>query len=660
MTGRAIYLASGKRVRISVLAFALGTAASLLGCVEQPKPTPGAQPYVDQGYKAGVPNFMHGTVFERADVANIDPYPVTGYSLVVNLHETGDNSGIPTSVRTAMIKRMALAGFGQHDDPSLRTLQPEDMLRDKRVAIVQVIGMMPAGVRRGQQFDLIVRSMPRSHTTSLAHGHLYNADLAVRGLELPDGAGEVMAYADAGDLMIAPSLALDAASRSAADVAAPDLSSQLCTAAVMNGGRAAQDRPIFLQLRVPQASIARTIENRVNTRYQSLPNDRHAANAQDEALIDLFVPYSFNGDWRHFVAVVNHLYLADTPQFVNDKVKSLVAAAHAPGAPLSDISYCLEGFGPGAVPLYAELMDDPDPAVAFAGARAAAFCSNTDAIDVLGRLADNTAFPQQLAAVQTLSELPTSPAVDRYLEPLLASSKTDLRIAAYKILASHQNRRIITATLPGHFTMDLVDWDGPPMVYATRTGDERIVIFGRKVMVGTPLVFSAMQNQFTISSNDAGDSLTLFYRENRRDQPIRVESRPILAEVIARLGGSAPEKEDHLQFSYPDVVAIISGLAEAHALTVADSSGNIAAADFVLEQPQQLTDALAAAGLDGRPQGTAAPAAGPSAPGVTGQPMLGTPTPTGEVPSFSSPNPAPASGSGNSDPSHSVPTFGNP
>lgn len=638
--------------RLALCAVALVAA---LGCGDAEKPPVAPQPYVDQGYKSGLAYYMHGTVFERTDMGNTDPFPVTGYSLVVNLQNTGDNTGIPTVVREAMIKKMALSGFGQHEDPELARLQPEEVLRDKRVAIVEVIGMLPVGVRQGQHFDISVRAMPRSRTSSLAHGHLYNTELRQRGLDEPAGGGMILAYADAGDVFVNPAYALEGVDGSYEGTSKMQVSASLRNGTVLDAGRATEDRPIFLELRVPQASIARAIEARVNNRFQQQEDDRPAAAAQDEGLVELYVPYYFNGDWKHFTEVVNHLYLNDSADVAAQKTRQLISAAHQPDANLTDISYCLEGLGPSVVPIYESMMYDANPAIAFAAARAAVFCNDPSAVDVLMQMASNSGHPYQLAAVHTLGQLPASQLIASRLEPLLGSDQTLVRIEAYKILAAAGERRIVTEDLPGRFKVDVVDYPGAPLIFASRTGQPRLAIFGQSTAVAPPVVFAAMHNRFTISSDDLGTYLTLFYRDPRQRDPVQLRSGLMLPEVVTRLGGKSLEDEDHLDLSYSDVVAILAGMTQSHYIVSTDSAGKIAEASFVLDREAVESDVLAAASLDARPQGNSTiPPRHPSSAGdVSQQPGAGD-TYSGEVPSFDQ---SPAANDAGA--SHSVPSFGN-
>ena len=630
-----------------------------------PQPAP---VFTDSGYKPDLPDYMRGTVYERTDLANIQPYSVSAYSLVVNLDGTADNSEIPTVVRQAIIKRMALQGFGMRNgDEQYSHMQPEEVLRSKRVAIVQVEGRLPVGARAGQRFDVIVRAMPRSATSSLAHGHLYETELYNRGLEQPNTRATILAFAKSGDVFVNPQYALDAEPT-------PTAKASLRRGIVMGSGLCAEDRAIFLQLRVPQASIARTIEARIINRFQE-ESDRPAAAAQNEDLVALYVPLSFNGDWQHFVGIVNHLYLNNSPEFYAQKARQLVADAHKPGVHLDDISYCLEGLGPQVLPTYHELIDDPDPAISYFAARAAANVGDRGALTALVDIATDRNDVYQEAAIHALGGLTGSiagsPEVDRALEPLLSSDQALVRIEAYKILADHEDRLILSEPVNQHFMLDIVDCGGPPLVYATQQGLPRLAIFGRNQMIVPPVTFMAMQQRLTIASNESGDGLTVFYRDPTQTDPVQINCGLSLGELVARLGGMGPEDQDKPDFTYGDIVAIMRNLSDSHTLGGVGDSGQLAMTSMVLEQPPELLAALSQApslSTTGRPQGrgtgvnpttpsgatpssASPPSMGPISPETT------SPEPGSSVPSFSSSSSGSDSGAGSAGTSQ-VPSFG--
>src|SRR5947209_2717135 len=87
-------------------ALAAGCCAGmfLAGCnTTPPKPPPLIPKHPDLGPKANVPPFLHGSIWERVELGNTEPYPVSSYGLVVNLANTGDTTG-PQAVREYITK----------------------------------------------------------------------------------------------------------------------------------------------------------------------------------------------------------------------------------------------------------------------------------------------------------------------------------------------------------------------------------------------------------------------------------------------------------------------------------------------------------------------------------------------------------------------------
>ena len=166
------------------------------------------------------------------------------------------------------------------------------------------------------------------------------------------------------------------------------------------------------------------------------------------------------------------------------------------------------------------------------------------------------------------------------------------------------------------FVLDVVPSHGTPIVYATRTGMPRIAIIGTMPQIMTPVMFRAMEDRFTISSREVGDSITIFFRTpaakdsdggfhtQRMPDPIKMISSPDLAEVIERLGGICNDDEKPLNFTYSEVVAILQKLHDGKQLVAANNGQYIPAA-FVLQEPPALQNMIYnAPSVDiGRPQG---------------------------------------------------------
>jgi hypothetical protein len=592
-------MTSHLRFTLRRLLLCAGPALALLpaaGCdqMKAEAPTPIPKRYEDLGEKPNVPDFMVGTIWERVEMGNTNGYPVSGYGLVVNLDHSGNNDQLPTAVKAYMVAQMVKRGFGSPLLPGYRNLSPEAVLADDRVSVVQVDALLPPGVRRGQQFDVRVSVLPRAQTTSLAHGELYLTDLAINGADPHNPIGKINVMGEAeGFVFVNPAYALDVAS-----VPVGPARAALRTGIIMNGAIALADRPIFLRLREPQASISRAIEQRIISRFKG---EQNVAVANDEGIVSLYVPESYQKNWQHFIGVALHTYMNESPEFETMRARQLTEEAVQPDADLGDISYCWEAIGTPALPFVSKLLTDPSPKVAFAAARAAAFIGDpTEAAQAaLMQMARTPDHPFQLNAVQVLGELPSSPAVNRMLRELLDSDQTLVRIEAYNVLAQNHDETIFSKVVtedPNNqkFILDVVPSQGPPLMYATRSGDPRIAIIGDPPHLMQPITFTALDNRLSISSALPSGPVTIFYRDPFLDKPVKMLANPDAAEIIRRLGGDVAEGETPLDLTYCQVVAILQALSDRQLLCT-QHGGVLNLAPFVLQQPPRLEQTITSA-----------------------------------------------------------------
>jgi hypothetical protein len=606
------------------------------GCASKAPPPAPKEPLWPTLPLQQVPDFMQGTLFERVRFSALEEMPVYGYSLAVNLHDTGD-SNAPSFVRDYIIKQMLLRGFDSYVMGTYQNVSPEQMLRDKRVAIVAVEGRLPVGARSGQSFDVIVRSLQHNSTKSLAHGDLYQCDLSQIGLIEPSGIeARLQAFVPGGPIFVNPAYALTEGATTQ-----PGTPATLRVGTVLNGGVVRADRPINLQLRRPQVSTARAIEALISQRWQAPTQmgmvhgdkDDVVAKAENQGLVLIYVPPQYKGDWKHFLGVVSHLYLNQSPEFLAARLRQLVEKAHDPNVSLADISLCWEAMGPEALPSFEPLISDPDPDIAFAAARAAAFLGDSPARQALAQMALDPAQHNQLEAVRILGELPDSPEIDHLMAQLLDSDRADVRIEAYRLLVGSPDMQaepsddkadnevrhhygIVTYNIAHRFLLDIVPSQGPPMVYATSTGVPRLAIIGHQLSLQTPLTFTAMDMRLSISSSDGTKLLTMFYRDPLSPDPVKVDTHNDLPEILARLGGEGPSDGQQFNLSFADVVAIAQQMVTSHevyGVNLADNSR--VEGIFQLERPILESDdwtSIPNENTEGRPQGDSGVVTGPA------------------------------------------------
>lgn len=550
-------------------------AAVVAGCGQDNKPKQTRNNPLPPRYEAlpareNVPAFMQGTVWEVSEIQNNRPYQVSSYGFVVGLAGTGNNNGTPLAVRNHMIDEMVKRGFGSQVE-GLKHLQPENMLRDPRTAIVEVYGYLPVGARSGQRIDVFAQAVTGSQTKSLAGGTLYLSDLRINGVDPLHPRGSVNVYAKAkGPIFVNPVYVTAEAGK--------PTHANLRGGVIMNGGIVMQDRPIWVRLRTPQLSTSRMVAEVVNLRFPPPgPNFRHAR-TQDEGIVHLYVPHQYKGDWEHFVGVINHLYLNPSSGFLVNKARQLVEEAQKPGAPLMNISYCWEGIGEPSLDFIRPLYGHPSPELAFAAARAGAFIGDAAADEALLTMASIDKHPFQYNAVKALGSLPESVRVTRMLGSLLSSGNAMVRVEAYRILAEWEAPIINSRTVRDQFIIDRIASDGPPLLYASRSGVPRIAIFGREMPLKQPMIFSALNSQLSISTAPDGRGLILFDRTmNAPRGGQQARSRPDVHELIWRLGGGS---DDGFRFTYSDLVGILKSLSDERYI----------AANFVLQDMPVMLD----------------------------------------------------------------------
>lgn len=561
-----------------------------------------------------VPAYLRGTILERTDLAGTEGLLVNAYSLVVDLPGTGDSTA-PTPVREFIIKEMLRRGFGSTLlQPGVERMTPERVLADPKAAIVRLDAFIPPGARRGQRFDAVVSVIEGNNTSNLTGGVVYRTDLKINGADPRAPSGQIETYASAeGPIFVNPVYSLDSAEPQGAAAAS------LRKGMILGGAVATQDRVLALRLRQPQLSFSRFIENRIDQHFQ----DPTVAAAQDEGIVHLTTPARFRGDWEHFAGLVAALHLNTAPDFVAARARELAEAAVLPDAPLLEISYAWEALGPVSLPTVAPLMEHPDPDVAFAAARAAAFLGDAGAPRALLAMAHAPSHPFRLTAVQTLGRLPPTPAVAKLLRELLEAPEPDVRIEAYRQLAAVKDGSIFSTVINDKFVLDVVPSGQPPLVYASRTGVPRLAILGNRPALELPVIFSAWGARLTISSQPGERFVTVFNRAQGVRRPAPVACRPDLAELVARLAGSGGADEAGLDLTYGDIVAVVRALAEQQMIMAGVADGRLVSAGFVLQDAPLVEDAILSApplpGDSGRPQG--APEEPPTEPTATSSAM---------------------------------------
>lgn len=551
-----------------VLALGCVTLLGLAGCRYDTEQPVADVRYRSVGPKEEFPDYLRGTILEVVEVGGVEPQIISGYGVLVNLPNTGADDGIPSPVRERILDTASVRGFGSvNTDGPLGELSVSLFLADPKTAIVRVDGIVPPGARRGDRIDVRVSALPNNTTTSLVGGMLYQTELHA-GIVNPRNPGERVNKAGVarGNMLVNPIFAGDDLTEVAQH---PGARQSLRSGIIPDGGvyqgtREIKDRIFVLKLREPGYRTARLIEQRINYFFGET-----VAAAQDEGVVVLRMPDAFAGDWEHFINMAVLLYRdTGSPEVADRMAQQLVDAAMAPERTpeeLAVISYAWEGLGRPVVSRLSPLLSDPNPAVAFHAARAAANVGDSAGIDALVSIAANPRDPYNVAAAEELGGLSggmaknTGESLKRRTRELLSAPSVPVRIAAYESLLLLEDKAIFSKDIGEQFYLDIVPGKGEPFIYASRSGTPRIALMGGHPRLSETAFASVFGARLTVSREGA-DKPAVIYHRPVVGQPVQAIVHPEMVEMIARLGGERPNGESGVYLSYGEVLAVLHRL----------------------------------------------------------------------------------------------------
>ncbi len=530
-------------------------SALLTGCESgKRKELPPEPPPPQRTEAAG--EVARGTVGAETLLVNVDPQALRGFGLVIGLDGRG-SSDCPTVIRDYLIDFMTKQVGPQSGDDK-RIKAPGQLIDSEDTAIVQVVGYVPAGSRRGTRIDLYVTALRGTATESLKGGMLLPTELRFfdqsasgRGLI----AGAVLGEAG-GPIFVNP-------------VPPPEASEDAIDprrGVILGGGRCTQSRDVRLRLMRPAYQTARRIERRINERFGQNPP---VADAESRGYVTLRTPPKYSRQPQRFRDVAVFVTLDNNPAARERKWRELASLVAAGGAPLEAIARCWEAGGRSVIPYINSFYDDRDANLRYYAARAGVRLADPVAVPALADIAANADHPQQLAAIEELGNSDSPQAAVRLI-PLLDDPQTRVRIAAYEALLrrSHPGirsvpfRDIIDRTQL-NFILDVVDCEGPPLVYVRQTRLPRIAVFGRAVPVLPPVFYSDPGDAVTLVTAEGSDELRLYAKAHGwMSEEIRVP--PSVDELIEAMASlplhDAANQLEGIGLSYSHVVRVLARL----------------------------------------------------------------------------------------------------
>ncbi|MBI1370415.1 MAG: hypothetical protein GC162_17405 [Planctomycetes bacterium] len=545
---------TGRTQRMKTLAMLMIAAAMMLpGCgpktVEAPPPAPPPPTYKG-------PEYLRGTIGSLATLQGYQPLLVSGYGLVVNLNGTG-SADCPPALREWLISEMAKRGFGQ-ESIGFGDLTPEQVLNSDRTAVVLVQGVVPRGATDGTHFDLQVKALPQTQTTSLEGGTLYTTDLRINGENFAAPAFGAIAKGH-GPLFINPFRDPTQTPETTTE------REQLLVGRVLGGGTMTASTPLLLITNQPSYRLTRQIADRINGRFPPDPTDKGPiAVPQSDTAIVINVIKRYQDNPQRMMDLLSHLYMNPTMDFAVDQANRLadVLAQPANADQADDIAVTWEGMGKTILPILRKLYDSPSPVVRMAALQAGAYLEDQRTADPLEALAASDHIGINDRATRMLGVLlkqkPENIRVANMLRELLDAEDVQVRVAAVDALSAADDTAIGRNVFNDSMEMARAHCT-KPMIYVARTGKPRIIIFNDRLSFQYPLFFTTWNNQFMVRGSAGDDTVSVFYKPETNPRAVTQNIPANVPYLVGTMAFSPNEdsKSVGLSIGYSRIVSVL-------------------------------------------------------------------------------------------------------
>jgi flagellar basal body P-ring protein FlgI len=454
------------------------------------------------------------------------PVRVEAVGLVTGLNGTGSDPA-PSSQRAALLEEMQTRGV----------TNPNAILASGNTSLVMMQGFLRPGIQKGDRFDVEVRVLGQSETTSLRGGYLLETRLREMAILDRVRQGNVLALAR-GPVLVDP-LAEAKKDRVLA-----------CRGRILGGGVALESRPLALVLKPDHQNVLNSsrVANAVNRRFHTYQNGikMGMAKAKTDEYIELNVHPRYKDNIARYVQVVRAAAISESASQRMERILDLERRLFEP-ASAAEAAVELEALGQDGAPTLLKALESKDPEVRFYAAEALAYLDRREAAESLGQAArQQPAF--RVFALTALSSMQDFAAYEQ-LREMLSSSSAETRYGAFRALWTMNKKDPLVAgeNLGGQFNYHILDVSGPPMIHVTYNRLPEIVLFGKDQHILTPLSVNA-GNQIMVNSNAAGEIAVSKYVVGEADQKRTVStSVDQVIRAVVELGGTYPDVVQMLQ-----------------------------------------------------------------------------------------------------------------
>ncbi len=517
-----------KIVRLTVVLFTLGLLA---GCEEQVKipqePTVPA-PTID----------FTTTIGSLGEIFATDAIAVEGYGIVDGLNGTG-SSECPPNIRSYLTQYVLRKLPGQKMDV-------DAFINSPNTAVVAVNGIMPAAVTKNEYFDVRVRALPGTQTTSLEGGWLYGADLKA-----------------AGSFGLTTKILGEAQGPVFIDTLGEQTDKKV--GYILAGGTVFDEYKVTMALRYPDYKTAAMIRDKLNERF-----GRGTATALTAGQIQLTVPAKYKAQKQRFVSIVRATYLFSTPEVDRQRISSLVQElASAKDKFSSEIT--LEAIGKDSLGQLEPLLNSSDQKVRLSAAVCMLNLGSDKGLEVLRETALDTSSPYRIDAFLTIAASAGRNDAAALARKLLRDKDFNVQLAAYEQLRNMNDIAVTRQLVARNFYLEQIVETPQKTIFVARSGQPRIALFGAPIRCKQNIFIQSADGNITINAPAGQEYISIMRKHPTRPNVIiQLKSSYELSDIILKLC-EEPAKEKGqgqagLNVSYGEMIALLQQMCEKNAI----------------------------------------------------------------------------------------------
>lgn len=516
------------------------------------------------------------TIGEITDVANAGPLVVSGVGLVTGLNGTGHSpAGEFRSMLENELRKQKIENVKQ-------------LLDSADNALVLLSGLIRAGSRKADVFDIEITLPPGSKATSLAGGYLQTAllrDYDTKKNINPDTKGgngllpgHVLAHGS-GPILVGLSSNLNLSKDGQADATSEATDTR--RGRIWSGGISHIDRPFFLVMNNDQkfAKVSNAVAQRINLMFEEdakkrdnlmktrrllvldemtdklnsqfsapTPGGRGAmARALNKEVVQCNVPYTYRFNPERYLRVARLVPLQESPEQMGRYRKRLDKMLNDPAETVR-ASLRLEALGKDCVPVFKQALKNEHPLVRFCAAESLAYLGSTAGCETLSRLAEEHP-PLRYWGLLAMGSLEEGVSRQRLAE-MLDCPDAEVRCGAFQSLRQmdETDKNLHAEAVGQAFWLHTVAPTSRPLVYFSVRSRAEIVVFGKDVRLVPPVKVLAGP-EFTVTAEPTDDRCTISRFLTHQGSVVRRQCSLQLDDVLrtlAELGGQYPDAVDFL------------------------------------------------------------------------------------------------------------------